>query len=254
MLSDAELAQFATDGYLHLRGVVAEPLLAAVDAEIDGVVAEKPPPPEAVASHRYYKRPERVPAAAGLFRASPLLALTGQLVAPHEVDLAFAHIQIVLNIPPNPRRAPVPHVDGHLPHQEKPDTFTILAGVFLGDETELGRGNVWVWPGSHHQHARVYAREGVRALLPHGGQAALLDPPETYGEPVPILAQRGDVLLAHYLLGHATGANTTDRVRRIVYHRLVAVGHEQRWAETLTDVFAEFAPLRRFAPDVGEGA
>jgi ectoine hydroxylase-related dioxygenase (phytanoyl-CoA dioxygenase family) len=251
MLSDDQLARFAIDGYLHLPSVIDEELLAAVDAEIDGLVAEKPPPPGAVASHRHYQRPERVPAAEALFRASALPAITGQLVAPHTVDLAFAHIQIVLNIPPNPHRAPVPHVDGHLPHQDKPDTFTILAGVFLGDETEVGRGNVWVWPGSHRQHERVYARAGVRALLPHGGQAALLDPPETYGEPVPILARRGDVLLAHYLLGHATGANTTDQVRRIVYHRLVAVGHEQRWAETLTDAFAEFAPLRRFAPSPG---
>jgi ectoine hydroxylase-related dioxygenase (phytanoyl-CoA dioxygenase family) len=253
MLSEDEMARFAVDGYLHLPGVIDEELLAAVDDEIDGVVAEKPPPPDAVAAHRYYKRPERVPAAEALFRASALPAITGELVAPHVVDLAFAHIQIVLNIPPNPSRAPVPHVDGHLPHQEKPDTFTILAGVFLGDETEVDHGNVWVWPGSHRQHERVYAREGVRALLPHGGQAALLDPPEPYGEPVPILARRGDVLLAHYLLGHATGANTSDHVRRIVYHRLVAVGHEHRWADTLTDAFTEFAPLRRFAPGGAAG-
>jgi hypothetical protein len=60
-----------------------------------------------------------------------------------------------------------------------------------------------------------------------------------------VLARRGDVLLSHFLLGHASGPNTATTVRRIVNHRLVCDGHEQRWAKTLTDAFTEYEPVRR---------
>ena len=244
MLTDDDLRSFGEDGYLLLHDVIDGELLEAIDADIDSVVDEKPPPPGTVGAYRYYKRPERIPAASDSFHRTSIPDLVGQLVAPYRAVLAFEHIQIVLNIPPNPARAPRPHVDGHLAHQDKPDTFSVLAGIFLGDETNIDQGNIWVWPGSHRQHEHVYGRVGVRGLLPYGGQAALLDPPEFYDEPVPILARRGDVLLAHYLLGHATGANTSDHVRRVVYHRIVAEGHEDRWASTLTDAFHEFEPVR----------
>ncbi len=59
------------------------------------------------------------------------------------------------------------------------------------------------------------------------------------------MARRGDVLLAHFLLGHNTGDNTTDRVRRIAYYRLSCEGHEGRWEETFLDAFTEYAPVRR---------
>lgn len=41
--------------------------------------------------------------------------------------------------------------------------------------------------------------------------------------------RRGDVLLAHYLLGHNIGGNDeSDRTRRAIYWRLWAEGHEAR--------------------------
>jgi ectoine hydroxylase-related dioxygenase (phytanoyl-CoA dioxygenase family) len=73
----------------------------------------------------------------------------------------------------------------------------------------------------------------------------MLDPPPTLRDPVPVLARRGDLLLAHYLLGHNTGGNTTGRVRRIAYYRLGCPGHETRWEETFLDAFVEYSPVRR---------
>jgi len=160
-------------------------------------------------------------------------------------DHSWIHIQIVLNIPPHPTGPAPSHLDGHRPHQSKPDTFSLLAAVFLGDESEPGRGNVWVWPGSHRRHERLFRDHGPEVLLPVSGSAARLDPPFALGEPVPVLARRGDVLLSHFLRGHASGPNTTTTVRRIVNHRLVCEGHDERWAATLTDAFTEFAPVRR---------
>lgn len=59
------------------------------------------------------------------------------------------------------------------------------------------------------------------------------------------MARRGDLLLAHYLLGHNTGGNTTDRVRRIAYYRLGCEDHADRWEDTFLDAFAEYGPVRR---------
>ncbi len=246
MLSDDQLRAFARDGYLVVPGAVPEPLLAAVDADVDRLLAERPPPPGTTGSHLVFTKPARVPAIDALVHGdSPIPALVQALVAPHTVDHAFAYVQVVLNIPPHPSGPAAAHLDGHRPHQSAPDTFSVLAAVFLGDETTAGRGNVWVWPGSHRVHERLLAERGPAVLLPVSGHAAHLDPPLDLGEPVPVLARRGDVLLSHFLLGHASGPNTTATVRRVAYLRLRCDGHADRWAATLTDAFTEYAPVRR---------
>ena len=43
LLTDADLREFATEGYVLLRRVVPESLLAAADAEIDGLIAGTAP-------------------------------------------------------------------------------------------------------------------------------------------------------------------------------------------------------------------
>ncbi len=73
----------------------------------------------------------------------------------------------------------------------------------------------------------------------------MLKPPPLLREQVPVSARRGDLLLAHFLLGHNTGGNTTGRVRRIAYYRLSCDGHDGRWEGTFLDAFAEYAPVRR---------
>jgi len=110
----------------------------------------------------------------------------------------------------------------------------MLAGVYLVDESAPDSGNLWVWPGSHLVHERVFREQGPAALLATSGHACFLAAPPRYGEPVQVLAKRGDLLLAHFLLGHNIGPNTSKRTRRIVYYRLSCPGHESRWADTFT--------------------
>jgi ectoine hydroxylase-related dioxygenase (phytanoyl-CoA dioxygenase family) len=248
VLTEEQFRHFARHGFVLLPGVLSEDLLAAADAEIDGLLATDPPAADTSGTHFYFKRPARVPAADALFHRSAIPDLAHELVAPHTVGYAFEYIQIVLNIPPHRRAPEAPHLDGHRPHQTKPDSFTMLAAVFLGDETATDRGNLWVWPGSHLRHERLFDDRGPGVLLPVSGNASALDPPVPLGTPTPILARRGDLLLAHFLLGHCSGPNTTNAVRRIVYHRLACSGHETRWAETLTDAFTEYGPLRHLRP------
>jgi hypothetical protein len=102
-----------------------------------------------------------------------------------------------------------------------------------------------VWPGSHLAHQELLRERGTDVLLDVSGHSTLLaDPPFHLPPPVPVLARRGDLLLAHYLLGHNIGGNTTHRTRRILYYRLAAAGHPARWADTFTDAWFEYAPVR----------
>jgi hypothetical protein len=123
----------------------------------------------------------------------------------------------------------------------------MLAAIYLCDESLPDSGNLWVWPGSHLIHQRTSAARGVDVLRDVSGHAALLDPPVAFGTGRPALACRGDLLLAHYLLGHNIGGNTSDLVRRILYFRLAAAGHRDRWADTFVDPMTEYQPLRALA-------
>jgi hypothetical protein len=248
VLSDEEIERFGTDGYLVVRGVVPERILAELDAEVDALVDGAPPPPGKVGFHHYFEDPARLPVAHSALRDGGVLALAGELVAPLAIDLAFDHIQIATNIYGWDHEPGGGHVDGYgIAGQTEPYTFTMLAGIYLDDETEAGRGNLWVWPGSHLVHQRMFEERGVDVLMSNpaaGGHPCLLPDPPDCGIGQPVLAQRGDVVLAHYLLAHNQSGNMGNPLRRIVYYRLAAEGHRERWRQAQTDALLEYAPVR----------
>ena len=77
-----------------------------------------------------------------------------------------------------------------------------------------------------------------------GGHPGLVADPPDIGEPVPILANRGDLLLAHYLLGHNSGGNCTAVTRRAIYYRLSTTDHDSRWQAAMVDPFLEYPTIR----------
>ena len=244
MLTVEQRRTFTTDGYVVVPDVVPDRFLEAADAEVDELLAGDPPPDGTVGHHYWFLAPGRLPAADAALCDSGALAIADELVDPLHLNHALDHIQIALNIPPHPHRPGAPHIDGHRPG-EPIGSFTMLAAIFLGDESRRDSGNLWVWPGSHHLHQRTFLERGVDALTEVSGHAVLLDPPVHFGPGQPLLAHRGDLLLAHFLLGHNIGGNTGDHVRRILYYRLAADGHRDRWAETFTNPLTEYAPLRQ---------
>jgi hypothetical protein len=252
VLDEGQLREFGKNGYLVLPGVVPESLLEPVDAEIDALVAEKPPPAGTTSNHFYFEPPSRLPACDAALRDSPALRLAQALVTPRTLDHGLDHIQVALNIPPFPHRPGAPHIDGHRPEQARPDSFTMLAGIYLVDESAPDGGNLWVWPGSHLVHERMFREQGPKALLATSGHTSSLAAPPRYSDPIQVLANRGDLLLAHFLLGHNIGGNTSNRTRRIVYYRLSCPGHPSRWADTFTSAFTEYEPVRR-ALDAAKG-
>ena len=59
-------------------------------------------------------------------------------------------------------------------------------------------------------------------------------------------------MLAHYLLGHNIGGNTSRAVRRAVYFRIKRAGHDPRWREFLQDPWLDYDRHRRNAAQRGE--
>jgi len=105
------------------------------------------------------------------------------------------------------------------------ESFSLLAGVLLTDQSETQTGNLWVWPGSHLAHSRLFHERGTDALRATWGHVTMLDPPFPIGDPVEVRGRRGDLLLAHFLTGHNGGGNTGNQVRRTIYYRLATPGH-----------------------------
>jgi hypothetical protein len=241
VLSAEQIGSFAEQGYLILPGLVSPADTDQAQAEVDRIVAAAPPPDGTVGPHFYWHSRSGAPGLFGLLaRPGGLLDTAAELTGPPGVEIAFGQVQVALNIPPFSHRPGLPHIDGYREGQPVPATFTLLAGLMLSDQLTENGGNLWVWPGTHLQNAAFFAEHGPEAFEQAAGYSDI-----TLPEPVQILGSRGDVLLAHYLLGHNIGGNYSGgTVRRMLYARLRMPGHETRWAECLTDPWQEFPAVR----------
>lgn len=238
VLSDQQILAFADQGYLLIAGLLSGEDLDRADEEVTRLIAAAPPPAGHVGHHFYWRSSEQSPVFTEiLHRPGGILAAAGELVAPRRIDLAFDQTQVALNIPPFSHRPGRPHIDGYNPNQATPATFTMLAGLLLTDQATENSGNLWVWPGTHLTHAAFFAS--------HGPQSFDGYPDVALPQATQIRGRRGDVLLAHYLLGHNIGGNyESDRTRRALYWRLRAEGHTERWERCLAETWREYDGVR----------
>ena len=246
-LSESDFRRFASLGYLVVPGVVDNSLLRSADAEIDRVTAELDPVEgdRGPGPNLWFPPVARLPRCDEMLRHSAALSIAEELVSPLMLDHGFDHIQIATTVPGWSHRPGGPHIDGHGPGQDPPGSFTMLAGIFMSDQRSSQSGNLWVWPGSHLDHQRLFQQRGTKILQQTGGHSTLLGTSLELSEPIEITADRGDLLLAHFLLGHNKGGNTSTRVRRTVYYRLSTPGHPDRWESTFLDPWTEYEPIRR---------
>lgn len=240
-------AAFRENGYVVVPGFLDEADVAQGRALVAELVAEQPPEPGHVGIHFLW--PRFGPTGHRLldfYRSTGLAQLAEELLRPGLGLLEPDFAQVATTIPPWPHRPGGPHVDGLLPLADdgRPGTFTLLAGVWLTDQTGLNQGNLWVWPGTHRAFGRYLAEHGADVLT---RPQELLGPgpyPEIeLGEPVQAQGTAGSVLFAHYLLAHNIGGHDGPAEagpRETLYYRLHAQGHKERWREVVMDPLSEF--------------
>jgi hypothetical protein len=250
-LTDGDLRQCGRAGYLIVPDVVPEALLRTADEEVDRLLSDVAPDEGSggPGANLWFRPRSELPRCEGALRGSGALDIANELVAPFDLDHAFDHIQVATTVPSWSHVPGGPHVDGHGADQDPPATFTLLAGILVSDQSAPGSGNLWIWPGSHLEHQRLFTKRGTRVLQQTSGHPTLLDPPVELAPSVEVRGGRGDLVLSHYLTGHNKGGNTGPHVRRTVYFRLAVSGHSERWEQTLLDPLIEFAPVRHALGD-----
>lgn len=213
VLNDDQLREFAEQGYVLLPGAVPRDVVEAATATVDELVEGEPPGDGVRGPHFYFPEAADEPSliapltGTGAWEAAESLSGAGTLEEPWQV-------QVPLNIPPFLHLPGIPHIDGFPPLPDgRPATFTMLGGVLLSDQLDEDAGNLWIWPGSHLTHAAYFREKGPDAFFDAAGYPPLRLPER----PVQLRGRAGDLLLAHYLLGHNIGGNTSGAVRRALY-------------------------------------
>ena len=248
MITDDGRATFRERGFVVVPGVLTGEQLTAWRQVVDELLAGEPLP--AGLAGPYFLWPRFGPdghALLDLYRQAGVAELAAELLRPDLTvqDPDFA--QVALTVPPWPHRPGGPHVDGLTPGEPdgRPGTFSMLAGVWLTDQRETDRGNLWVWPGTHLRFGQYLAQRGADALTRVDEMNPGPYPKIALGEPVQPIGPAGSVLFAHYLLAHNIGGHDgtdADDRRETIYYRLLAGGHRDRWREVVTDPLVE---LRR---------
>lgn len=241
MLSKEQLKEFGERGFIVVPGVAAADTVRQAHQRIDELLETDPPPEGHVGNHFYFPaaadEPDLIaPLTTGDpsgFDYAQALAATGVLKEPRQV-------QVALNIPPFSHRPGRPHIDAQNAEPDAnvvPATFTLLAGVFVTDQTTEDSGNLWVWPGTHRTHAEYFQRHGVSMFCAY--------PDIELPEPEQVTARAGDLLLAHYLLGHNIGGNfESETVRRMLYYRISGAGHSKQPERILTEPWYQYDAVR----------
>ncbi len=163
-----------------------------------------------------------------LLSQSPALNLLDEIFEVDKIGWSDGQIAIrqAHNFPePVP---PTPHIDGFSTGLNGLEygriyNHTILVGVFLTPVKKDFAGNFTVWPGSHYIYENYFRDRGPGAMS---------EPPPTLevGEPLQLICNVGDVVLAHYQLAHSAAVNTSADDRIAIYFRVWLKKMEsERW-------------------------
>jgi len=237
---------FREQGYVVIPGVLSDAQLARGRALVDAILADDPPPPGHLGNLARWPRfgPDGHPLL-DFYRDTGIARLAAGLV---RTDLPLQDpdfAQLAVTIPPWQHWPGGPHLDGLTPPADDgvPGTFTLLAGVWLSDQSQFHQGNLWVWPGTHLRTGAYLAEHGAHALARPDELGPGPYPPVDLGTPTQATGPAGSVLFAHYLLAHNIGGHDGPEDagwRRTLYYRLSAAGHRERWTTAVTEPLHEF--------------
>ena len=247
MLTDTMRRTFREQGYVVIPSVLTDAQLEHGRALVAAQLLEDPLPAGHVGNLARWPRFT----ASG---ANPLLEFYREVgVAQYAArllreDLALQapdFAQVAVTIPPWPHRPGGPHLDGltPMPKSGVPGTFSLLAGVWLSDQSAPNHGNLWVWPGTHLRAGAYFAKHGADAITRVAALGPGPYPRVDLGTPTQAVGPAGSLLFAHYLLAHNIGGHAGPAHaawRRTLYYRLSTVGHSERWRTIVTEPLHEF--------------
>ena len=239
-------------GYVVLPGVVPRAMVDAAVRAINHSLGTRGLPPDqlsTLAAQSYCPEVRGTAVIGDLAAATPLWSLAESAIGPGTLAPRTGG-QIALRFPtladrPKP---PGPHIDGtHSPTNGVPEgtvfNFAALAGVMLSDQPTAGYGNFHVWPGSHRKFAAHFREHDPRTFVDG-------TPRIDIGAPVAVCGRAGDAVLAHYLLGHGVGPNTSPHVRYMTFHRLTRRDHDATRWESMSDEWLQWDGLRDLAAEL----
>jgi ectoine hydroxylase-related dioxygenase (phytanoyl-CoA dioxygenase family) len=219
-------AQFDRDGFLVLRDVLDPDLTARLIAAADRLAAagiER----EGLSERRHWQKRSCLPddpAFLDLVDHPQVLPLVAAILG-WDIHLITSHLIV---------RAPTPdadtsfkgegwHRDGGQSSWEMTEPhprILLKVAFFLSDQSEPGRGNTQVVPGSNRL-------TGPLALAPGTGQP--------YGA-IEVLGKAGDAFLFEQRTYHAVGANRSDLTRKTLF-----MGYGFRWVYPM-----DYHPMRDY--------
>jgi hypothetical protein len=240
--------QLQHDGYLPLRNAVSQELVTRAIHAINARLGEGAPPEELPGWRQRSWFPDLAPqpVITDLFNASGLREIVEELLGKGNVTYSGrGQLALRFPAPPDaPHHEPGPHIDGlYTPlngvTKGTLSSFTALVGVFLTPLERENAGNFSVWPGSHLKMQEYFRAHGLDLLL-NEGKAPRLD----YGQPLQLLAQPGDAVIAHYQLMHGIAQNRVHFPRYTVFFRIKHPDHDPHRYECLTNLWREWPGIR----------
>ena len=281
-LTDDQLKSFFSDGYILCKNVVSSELICAAKRFINACLGAKKGDiktnmmvlPYELSSHQcimdlFYGAGSKLPTIAqsllGFGNCNPPLGSQVALRFPSSFnnieDDSMRYkvmLSLTLSIPfpiyqnflsyPSTFRCAVGgrrwHIDGF--NENKHSPFTLLVGVCLSNCEDPGSGNFAVHPGAHWT-----LQEAVREQVMRGGGAFSseefnMQKPDL-GQPVQLMMQAGDCVVAHQKLPHLGMPNCSSDIRYQVYFRLRHREHDNMIDAWLDDILLPFEPVRAAA-------
>lgn len=155
-----------------------------------------------------------------------------------QVALRFPQPPEVGHDNPDTKKGTQYHIDGMA--QNKLCPFSLLCGVALSDQTRPNMGNLHVFPGSHmHEGLRNYYAQKID----DDNQGEADEGKPNLGASEQVLLKPGDVVLAHQLLAHRVGMNTSEHIRYQLYYRVKHNEHADLKDQIIRDPWVEFSSL-----------
>jgi len=232
-LSESQLREFYTNGYVVVKGLIKQDILCAAIKHINQALGRGNILPQNDTPLFEKQAPEITNLVLQSKVYNSVQSLFGKRELKHpngaQIALRFPLPGDGNNKPLEPRRW---HIDGM--DKEKAGNFSLLCGIALSNWPTPYMGNFTVFPQSHHVIGPSLQEMGAERFCKQQKEGDKLQ----FQGGVQVIAECGDVIMCHPFLAHRVGPNHSPHIRYAVFFRLHINGHDPH--ACVKDMWAEF--------------